>query len=93
MDNSTATNLFLAVAAGAVIILTLLIVGLLVYLFLFIRRVKKMASQAQRATEHASAEIQNLYADLKHNGFNFRSIISFIFGLVGSKKNIKKGKK
>lgn len=90
METLTLTDLFFWLTGIAVIIITTLSVIALVYLIFFLRAIRKVADQAQRATEMVTEDFVNLRNNIKEKGFNLRSLTTFLFGLKSKQDKKKK---
>lgn len=90
MESLTLTDLFFWLTGVAVIIVTVLLTVALVYLIFFLRTIKRVAQQAQRATQLVSEDLVELKKDIRNRGFSFKSIIKFLFGLKTKQNNKRK---
>ena len=75
----TLTDLFFWLTGIAVIVITTLAVIAFVYLILFLRAVRNVAHQAQRASEMVTEDFSNLRKNIKERGFSLKSLITFLF--------------
>lgn len=89
MDNLTLTYLFFWLTGMAVIIITTLSVIALLYLIFFLRAIRNVARQAQKATELVTEDFVSLRKNIKEQGFSLKSLISFLFG-IKAKQNKKR---
>lgn len=89
METLTLTDLFFWLTGIAVIIVTTLAVIALLYLILFIRTIKNIARQAQKAGEMMTEDFVSLRNNIKDKGFSFKSLITFLFG-IKAKQNKKR---
>ncbi len=90
METLTLTDLFFWLTGIAVVIITALLAIALLYLIFFLRTIKKVARQAQRATEIVSGDLVELRKNIKEQGFGLKSLIKFAIGLKAKKQNKKK---
>lgn len=89
MDSLTLTDLFFWLTGLAVILITALLTVALLYLIFFLRAIKKVARQAQRATELVSEDLAILKKSAKDHGFSIKSLIKFLLG-IKAKQNKRK---
>lgn len=89
METLTLTDLFFWLTGIAVIIITTLSVVALLYLIFFLRVIRNVAHQAQKATEMVTEDFVSLRKNIKERGFSLKSLITFLFGLK-AKQNKKR---
>ncbi|QQS22696.1 hypothetical protein IPM19_03635 [bacterium] len=89
MESLTLTDLFFWLTGLAVILITALLTVALVYLISFLRTIRLVARQAQRATQLVSEDLVELKKNIKDQGFSIKSLIKFLFGLK-TKQNKRK---
>jgi hypothetical protein len=90
MDTITVTDLFFIITGVAIIIITTLIVVALLYIIFFIRAVRAVVNQAQRAGEMITDDLKDFGKNIKQQGFSLRSLITFLFGLKAKQNKRKK---
>lgn len=86
MDTLSLTDLFFWLTGIAVIIITTLTVVALLYLIFFLRAIRNVARQAQRAGEMVTEDFVELRKNIKAKGFSFKSLIKFLFGIKAKQK-------
>jgi uncharacterized membrane protein len=93
MEISSTTDIFLIIAAVAVVFLAIMFSVLIFNLILFFRALKKMANTAEQAAHFVSEDLKDFSQKIKKDGFSIKLLLKFLFGLfpfISSKKSNKK---
>ncbi len=90
MDTITLTDLFFLITGIAIIVITTLIVVALLYLIFFLRAVRSVVNQAQRASQLITEDLKDFGKNIKQQGFSLKSLITFLFGLKAKQNKRKK---
>lgn len=93
MEISSTTDIFLIIAAAAVIFLAVMFAVLIFNLIIFFRALKKMANTAEQAAQLVSGDLRDFSQKIKTEGFSLKLLFKFLTGLlpfISSKKINKK---
>lgn len=89
MNEFLKMDIFFFIASIGTVLLTVLLIILLVYLIKILKDVKEISREAKIEAEYLVADIENLRADVKAEGFRLKHAIKFINSIF---KKQRKGK-